>query len=391
MSNKILFRNDELNEAILHFNEDSCEDTFIGVIIALANAYQMGAVFPVAVEGDMFRTINDEDGEFLSMFTDIDQAQMGPDTDLAIMSLEDLAGNILTEEGLAGFIVNPFTDPVLVDRGAVRAMVDTALSSPIKEVSIDLETMDPVEMVDLAFEIERGEGPYVPDPVLASSIYRNIIDDDFEMMPDMDEHDELEEFKAAQAQAMNNLGVLYMTGYGVDYDEDEARELFETAAKKLNTSAIYNLGAMDEDKDDYESAAARFEQAAILGDAKALAAYGKLLLKGLGVPRDPEKAFMYLKKAAESEGGEAAYYYLGLIYEEGLLGEKDTELAGHYYELGSSEGDVMAMDGFQRVYGFPYEDEDEDDDDDSDDEKENPLDLEEMFIDMSKLPRGLKN
>ena len=390
MSNKIIFRNDELKEAIAHFNEDSCEETFIEVIIALANTYQMGAVFPVAVDGEMFKTITDEDGEFLSMFTDMAEADMGPDTDLALLTIEELAGNIMAEEGLAGFIINPFTEPVLVDRGAIRAMVDTAVSGPFKDVTVSLEDMDVTEMVDLAYEIERGEGYYLANPVIASSIYRNIIDDDFEMMPDMDEHEELEEFKAAQAQAMNNLGVLYMTGFGVDFDEAEARELFETAAKSLNTSAIYNLGAMDEDREDYESAAARFEQAAILGDAKALAAYAKLLLKGLGVPKDEEKAFMYFKKAAESEGGEAAYYYLGLIYEEGLLGEKDKELAGHYFELGASEGDVKAMDGFQRIFGFPYTDDDEDDDD-SDDELEDAIDLEEMMFDMSKLPRGLKN
>ena len=48
------------------------------------------------------------------------------------------------------------------------------------------------------------------------------------------------------------------------------------------------------------------------------------------------------------------------------------------------------MDGFQRIFGFPYTDDDEDDDD-SDDELEDAIDLEEMMFDMSKLPRGLKN
>ena len=158
MSNKIIFRNDELKEAIAHFNEDSCEETFIEVIIALANTYQMGAVFPVAVDGEMFKTITDEDGEFLSMFTDVEEAEMGPDTDLALLTIEELAGNIMAEEGLAGFIINPFTEPVLVDRGAIRAMVDTAVSGPFKDVTVSLEDMDVTEMVDLAYEIERGEG-----------------------------------------------------------------------------------------------------------------------------------------------------------------------------------------------------------------------------------------
>ena len=393
MSNKIIFRNEELNDAISEFIENASEDTFIGIIVALANAYQQEAVFPVAAEGEVFRTIHDdEDGDFLSMFSDLDQAEMGPETDLILMTMEDLAGNIMGEHELSGVIINAFSDPIFVDRDAMRAVMDTALSGPYKEVTIDLEEMDVEEMVDLADEIASGEAPYVADPLLASSIYRNVIDDDLDLMPDPEDQEELDSFKATQALAMRRLGELYMTGNGVEYDPAEAKELFEAAAKEFDTGALYNLGVMAEERGDHAEAADLYEQAAMMGEPKALAAYGRLLLNGTGLKADPKKALMYLRKAVESDEADEAYYYIGLIYEEGMTGEKDPDKAGNYYELGAEAGDVKAMKGYQRIFGVPYEEDDDDDDEDDDDEMTFETDdNREFFIDMSKLPKGIKN
>ncbi len=394
MSNKIILRTDDVKEAVAQFTEDPGQDSYVGVILALANAYQQEIVFPVAVTGEIFQTIHDdEDGDFLSIFTDMNEAEMGPETDLALMSLEDLTGNIITEQGLSGFIINAFSDPVFIDRDAIEALVNTALSSPLKDVTINIETMDYGEMVDLAYEIEKGENYYLKDPVTAASIYSNVIDDDFEMEPDEEDAEELTEFRAAQAQAMNNLAVLHLTGYGVNFDPDKARELLEDAANLLNTSAMCNLAAMAEDEEDYAKAAELYKEAALLGDAKGLSEYAELLMKGRGVEKDLRKAFGYFLKASQEPGGESAYYFLGLYYEEGLLGEKDMEKAGYYYELGADNDDVKSKDGYFRIFGFPYGEDGEDDEDEADDEDmEFETEDERRFvIDMSKLPGGIKN
>ncbi|MBR6473507.1 MAG: SEL1-like repeat protein [Firmicutes bacterium] len=385
MSYKIKFRNAELKEAMAEFFKDQSDDTFIGIIIALAQTLQQQAVLPVAVDGDVFRTIHDdEDGDFLSVFTDMDEAEMGPETELVLMTIEDLAGNIFDTEGLEGFIINAFSDPVFVDRQALRAAVETAYSSPLKEVTIDVEGMDPGELVDLAYEIEKGEEHFLADPMLAAAIYKNVIDDDFDLAPDDPDPDELREFRAAQAQAMNNLGVLHLTGNGVDLDTGEAEELFMRARDELNTSAIFNLGALAEAEEDYEKAAALYEEAAILGDSKALAAYGKLHIKGEGVPQDIEKAYGYLQKAAD-DSEDMAYYYLGLIEEKGYRGIPDIEKAIYYYTAGADLDNVRCMDKVSDLAGEMADFEIENDINDEDEEEDT------FVFDLSEKPGGLRS
>ena len=397
MANKIKFRNEDLKEAIAEFIDNAGEDSFIGIIMALADAYQQKAVFPVAADGDVFRTIHDdEDGDFLSMFTDLDEAEMGPETDLILMTMEDLAGNLLEEHELSGIIINAFSDPIFVDRDAVRAMIDTALSGPYKEVILDVEEMDAEELVELAVSIENGEDGFMADPLTAASIYSNVSDDDFDLEPEDADPDEMANYNAYKAEATRRLAELHLKGFGVDYDPEEAENLLKDAAKMLDTTAMFDLGMISEGREDWKEAAKYYQKAALMGDTKALAAYGRLLMKGLGVPMDQELAFDCLKKAAaDPEGeGEAAYYCLGLYYEEGILGIKDEELAGAYYELGSEAGDVKAMEGYQRIFGVPYEDDDDDDDDEEDDDDDMTFetnDDREFYIDMSKLPKGIKN
>ncbi len=392
MSNKIIFRNEELKDAIADFNENAGEDTFIGIIVALANAYQQEAVFPVAAEGDVFRTIHDdEDGDFLSMFTDLNEAEMGPETDLILMTLEDLTGNVLEEHELSGIIINAFSDPIFVDREAIRAVIDTALSGPYKEVILDLEDLDAEELVELAESIENGEEYFVADPLTAAAIYSNVADDDFDLEPDDSDPDEMMHFNAVKAEAVRRLGLLHLKGFGVDYDPEEGERMLNEAAKGLDTVAMYELGVIYESREEWEDAAEMYRKAAILGDTKALVGYGKLLMEGLGVKEDREFAFDCLKKAASDPEGEGsgAYYYLGLYYEEGLMGITDEEAAGNYYELGSEAGDVKAMEGYQRIFGTPYDEDDDDDEDEDDDPEED--DDDPFVFDLSKAPKGLRN
>ena len=383
MAGRVVLRNEILTDALHEFYENRSNDTFIGVIIALAEMMQMNAVLPVAVDGDMFRSIEDEeDGEFVCVFSNLEEAEMGPETDMAMMTVEEIAGNILMTDGLQGFILNAFSDAVFIDRDALNAIVETAKSTPLKEVTIDCENMPADELLDLAFDIEQGENNFVSDPVTAASIYNNIIDDDFEFIPEDPDPDDIRIYREAKAQAMNNLAVLYMTGNGVEFDPDKARELFDQAASDHNPSALFNLGAIAEEEGDHDKAAELYKEAAVLGDTKALTKLGSFYLKGNGVEKDIKKAQAYLLKAAD-ELEESAFYYLGLIEEKGYLGIPDKEKALYYYTFGADLEDIKCMDKLSDIY--------EDMPDLDIDKEGEPGEDDEYYFDLSEKPSSLRN
>ena len=108
MVNKINTGSDELNIAIAEFVNDSTEEKYFAVLAALAESYDMGDRFFVASSGDVFQSVREDGADFLVMFTDIDNAEMGPDTELAVLDLEELIGNILSDDEISGFVIDPF-------------------------------------------------------------------------------------------------------------------------------------------------------------------------------------------------------------------------------------------------------------------------------------------
>ena len=335
MSHKINFRTEELADALNRLDQDQSEESFIGVILSLAEIYTNEIVLPVAVEGPMYRLIHDdEDGDFISVFTDMDEVEMGPETEIVLMTLKDICFDIMASEDLSGFMINAFTDPAFIDRDTVRAIMEIGLSAPLKDVTIDTDSMEPDELLDLAKNIEQGEEGFFPDPFVAASIYYSIAEDDDDSRPyDPDPEEEME-YLNIKSEAMNNLGALHLIGYGTSYDPEKAEELFKGAAELLNTTAMYNLGMLEESRDEFEEAVEYYRKASIMGDTKALVAYARMLMTGKGTEKDEETAFELLKKAME-DGEEGAYFYLGQYYEEGILGDKDEDKAGWYYTMGA--------------------------------------------------------
>ena len=104
--------------------------------------------------------------------------------------------------------------------------------------------------------------------------------------------------------AYNNLGFLY-ENYEKNRDINKARELYEEAAKKGLTTAMYNLGALSSSNDEET--------------------------------RDINKAFYWLTKASDNNH-EKAQYSLGLLYEEGLGVEKDMSKAISLYKNSAYAG-----------------------------------------------------
>ena len=110
------------------------------------------------------------------------------------------------------------------------------------------------------------------------------------------------------SSAMVELGVLLANGQGVGKDEAAARKLFERAAKAGNPRGMTNQAAL--------SAVA-------------------------GTPMDPAKKRALLAKAAAENSAEAQFQ-LGLMYANGIGGQKDDTAARAEIEKAAAQGNVGA-------------------------------------------------
>lgn len=121
-------------------------------------------------------------------------------------------------------------------------------------------------------------------------------------------------------QAMNNLGVLYDQGQGVEPDAGRALHWFARAAEAGNASGMSNYGRMLEQGRGMESnpaeAARWFDLAARKGQPEAQYNLGFLYEHGRGVPRDDAAAAAWYSRAASQRQREA----LGRL--------------GHFYRVG---------------------------------------------------------
>ncbi|RKY26624.1 MAG: hypothetical protein DRP83_03880, partial [Planctomycetota bacterium] len=129
--------------------------------------------------------------------------------------------------------------------------------------------------------------------------------------------------KAAEqgnADAMVDLGMIYVRGQGVPQDYQEAANWFRKAAKKGNAVAMAMLGAMHSDgqgmPQDYRKAAGWYRKAAEKGSAFAMASLGSLYSLGHGVSQDYREAVKWYHQAAE-KGVAHAMFMLGIAYHNG--------------------------------------------------------------------------
>ncbi len=97
-------------------------------------------------------------------------------------------------------------------------------------------------------------------------------------------------------------------------------------------------------------AAARFEQAAKLGNRRAQYQLGLLFARGEGVDRDLSRARELLRKAA-MQGHPKAQFYLGQMFAFGDGGEKDNITATMWFWLATTLGDRYARDSLRVMTG----------------------------------------
>ncbi|CDF41025.1 Sel1-repeat containing protein [Chondrus crispus] len=104
------------------------------------------------------------------------------------------------------------------------------------------------------------------------------------------------------------LGNLYFHGaMGIQPDLKKARSLFQKGAAKGRTDAHAHLGFMYLRFGWHDKAVFHLQKAASGGDKLGFHGMGFVTLRGIGVEKDPEKAFQFFKKAAELEYPEAMF------------------------------------------------------------------------------------
>ncbi len=112
------------------------------------------------------------------------------------------------------------------------------------------------------------------------------------------------------AAAQFNLGLMYITGHGVQQDDAAAALWFRKAAEQGYVLAQSNLGT--------------------------------LYLYGRGVVQDDTEAVMWFRKAAD-QGDAVAELYLGVMYAEGRGVPQDYVRAHMWFSLSAAQGEPRAV------------------------------------------------
>lgn len=158
------------------------------------------------------------------------------------------------------------------------------------------------------------------------------------------------------AVAMNNLGIIYEKGLGVEQDYAEAMEWFEKSAALNNTTAMSNIGFLYGDglgvEQDYAKAMEWFEKSAALYNSSAMNSIGYLYENGFGVAQDYAKAMEWYEKSAALNDSAAAGN-IGVYYYNGFSVDQDYAKAMEWFEKSAELNNSVAMCwiGYMYEYG----------------------------------------
>jgi TPR repeat protein len=150
--------------------------------------------------------------------------------------------------------------------------------------------------------------------------------------------------------AMVELGVLYATGAGVAKDDEQARKLFERAARGGNPRGVSNLAALSGTSGAPSDPAKARDMLSKAAETNAEAQYqlGLMLANGTGGPKDDAGARGLFEKAA-AQNHPGALEQMGEFSEEGRGGPKDSAAAKDYYQRAAALGDEDAKKALKRM------------------------------------------
>ncbi len=162
------------------------------------------------------------------------------------------------------------------------------------------------------------------------------------------------EKKSHDDKLQYRLGWMLQNGIGTQKDIARAKEYFEKSAKMGNIFAGYSLAKLilaeeNPNQEELKSAIEYLQKAAdneneICKPIRTFAQYalGKIYLEGKHVPKDINKAIIYLTQSAEQEN-EWVAYQLGKLYLLGKNVPKDTEKAVVYLTKAAEQGNQFAQ------------------------------------------------
>lgn len=153
-----------------------------------------------------------------------------------------------------------------------------------------------------------------------------------------------EDFAAkGEAEAQNNLGVMYALGKGVPQDYKKSIEWYKKSASQGYSEAQFTLGSMYDlgqgVPQNFDMATAWYRKAAETGNAEAQLYLGAMYALGRGVPKDFSQASNWYRKSAE-QGNPTAQFSLGLMYAFNRGVPKDDIIALQWLHLASSRSEV---------------------------------------------------
>lgn len=145
--------------------------------------------------------------------------------------------------------------------------------------------------------------------------------------------------KMGYTVAMNNVGLLYANGHGVERSDEEAFKWWMRSAEKGDAWAMNAVGDMYETgagvQQSYELALMWYREAAREGDGLAMWNVAHLSESGLGTDRNLDEALQWYQQSAERGYG-PSIYRLGLAYENGEAREADLVEAWAHYAVAKS-------------------------------------------------------
>ncbi len=146
--------------------------------------------------------------------------------------------------------------------------------------------------------------------------------------------------------AQNAMGLLYQEGGGGEKNLELASELFLEAAKNDHFAAMMNFGYLnlfiDRSLNQVDLGIFWLKKAADRNFPEAQIALGQVYGQGLGVPKDPIKAFRWTKRAAENDNDDAMLY-LALLYMTGnTVVRIDKREALNWFKKSANAGNKAA-------------------------------------------------
>jgi TPR repeat protein len=158
--------------------------------------------------------------------------------------------------------------------------------------------------------------------------------------------------KDGNANAQFNLGILYLTGRGVERDLAKSVEWHLKAAAQDLPAASHGLGVLyyqgNGVKQDYAQALKWFRRAAARGFADSEFNIGVMYFNRQGVKRDDIEVVKWVTLAAARKFAPAEYR-MGQMYEKGVIFAEDPVAALHWYRLAEAHGDKNAPAARARV------------------------------------------